>query len=592
MTFLEQSAQLTDRMADITGQSFNLFFQHIANNPNRTTFTLLTALASYLIINLYKFRLTKKMKNRTLMLFLNILFPFLVVVFTYYTSQKQPKEVMYITLNYLAFYWLAGAIMHVPSRFFDIKMRGGYSVVMAMILTSILISVYVAVIHRYGGHIGHKADNFVQVMEGASKTFLSIGFWIYLNRLLPPLFDMIRQKNPDNHFIMIPPKVYTTAFAALSVPWILRIFHFDLRVMLITGLVVLASAILSYISTASEVIANKFYHSENYSSLEWTLINKHIVRLFTVSFIFLFYTLGYSLMDLDEMMHQIRIFYIINTSLFKLSAASFLSAMLVFMLLRSALFLTAKYMRVAMNHGKQNSDSASVEVLFSNIGMLFVIVVTMLDMGVTWQIIIPVAGALGIGFGFGLQTIINNYVSGFILLFSKKVKIGDYIELSGTAGRILGVTSDTIFGNVTSIDMFSTTVKTFDNIEVMIPNAALISDTLVNYTRSDTLIRFRIPVGIGYSSDVELAKKLMVETISSIDHVATQKMPDVWFSGYGASSLDFIVTFWVDINNGFTSTEIQNIFLQSLWQKFKEHDIEIPFPQQDVWLRSVPAQKI
>lgn len=592
MTLMHEAAKFTDRVTDITGQSLQLLFEHIARNPNRTTFTLLAAFASYLIINFYRFRLAKKVHNITIMLFLHILFPFLVVMLTYYTLRSKPHEALYIMLNYLAFYWLAGAILRVPSRFFNIKITGGYSVVMAMILTAMLISIYTSIIHIYGGYLGHQMRDFLLVMDGASKTFLSLGFYLYLNKALPPLFELIRDKNPSNRFVMLPPKFYTTVFAVVSILWIARVFHFDLRAMLIIGLIVLASAILSYISTASEKIAIKFYKQENYTALEWALIKKHIVRLFTVSFIFLFYTLGYSLLDLNEMMHQIRIFYLIKTSLFRLSAASFLSATLLFMLLRSILFLVTKYMRVAMNNGRQNADSGSLEVLFSNIGMLFIIVFTLLEMGVTWQIIVPVAGALGIGFGFGLQTIINNYVSGFILLLSKKIKIGDYIELSGTAGRVLGVSGDTIFGSIESIDMFSTTVKTFDNIEVMIPNASLISDTLVNYTRSDTLIRFRIPVGIGYSSDVELAKQLMLETISSIESVSKEKLPEVWFEQYGASSLDFTVLFWIDISKGFSSTDIKNIFLQSLWQKFKEHDIEIPFPQQDVWFRNTPVQKI
>jgi small-conductance mechanosensitive channel len=207
-------------------------------------------------------------------------------------------------------------------------------------------------------------------------------------------------------------------------------------------------------------------------------------------------------------------------------------------------------------------------------------------MGITWQIIVPLAGALGIGLGFGLQTVINNYICGFILLFSKKVRLGDFVELAGDAGKFVGVDSGVVFGKVISIDMFATTVKTYDNIEVMVPNSVFISETIINYTRSDKYVRVRIPVGVSYSSDIELVQKLMYETIEECEYVVKHRKQEVWFIEYGDSSLNFMALFWLNMQEGLQSAAVRNVFLQSLWHKFQEHDIEIPFPQQDVWFRN------
>lgn len=118
-----------------------------------------------------------------------------------------------------------------------------------------------------------------------------------------------------------------------------------------------------------------------------------------------------------------------------------------------------------------------------------------------WAALLPIAGALGIGVGIGLQNVMKNYISGIILLFTNRLKIGDIIEIDGNAGRAIGNTLETIYGSVVSIDTFSSVVSTTHGIEVVVPNSQFIDQQMVNYSLSHSTIRIRIPFGVSCGSD-------------------------------------------------------------------------------------------
>ncbi|MGE4318569.1 MAG: mechanosensitive ion channel family protein [Deferribacterales bacterium] len=586
MSVSSKTSDFLTTLSDASSVCLARLVQHISENPSIFAFTLACAVIGYIIINVYKLKLTRKHVNERMQIFVHVLFPFMFVIFSYYSIRTRQQDPLYLMLNYFAFYWLAGAILKIPSRFLNISVKRCYSTVMWYILAALLLAVYYDLLKLYGADYKHGLKSFMHFLSGLIRLFLSLGFYIYLKKMLPALMAHIAEKGRIPGIFRIPPGFLITAFGVISFLWVVDVLRLDFRFIMTAGLLVLAAALLSQLSSNVNSVALKIYTQENYTQFEWELIKKNIIRLAVAASIYIFYSLGYNVLDIAELMHTLKKTYLINSELFRLSLASLLSAVLIFILLKSLLFLSSKYLRVAVFGGVQTSDSGSLEVLLSNIGILIIIIITMLVTGITWKIVVPIAGALGIGLGFGLQTIINNYISGFILLFSKKVKIGDYVELPGTAGRAVGVTSDTVFGAVSSIDMFATTVRTFDNIEIMVPNSVFISETIINYTRNDNLIRVRIPIGVGYSSDIELAQRLMLETIRQCDSVLKDKEPEVWFMEYGESSVNFLVLFWLDTSKGFQTVAVKNVFLQSLWQKFKEHGIEIPFPQQDVWFRN------
>ena len=197
--------------------------------------------------------------------------------------------------------------------------------------------------------------------------------------------------------------------------------------------------------------------------------------------------------------------------------------------------------------------------------------------GVDLSSLAIIAASLGVGIGFGLQNIINNLVSGIIILAERPISIGDRIEVSGVAGR------------VTKIQLRSTTVITNDNITMIVPNADFISNTVTNWSHGDPKVRIRVPVGVAYGSDLKLLQRLLLEAAAEHPKALRDPSPVVLLTEFGDSSLNFELGVWTQemtaIPIHFTSE--MNFIID---QKLRENDIEIPFPQRDLHVRSgLPA---
>lgn len=183
------------------------------------------------------------------------------------------------------------------------------------------------------------------------------------------------------------------------------------------------------------------------------------------------------------------------------------------------------------------------------------------------------AGALGVGIGFGLQNIANNFISGLIILFERPVKVGDRIDVGSITGDVIKISSR------------ATTINTNDNISIIIPNADVINKQVINWSHNDRNVRFGIPVGVAYKEDPALIKKILMEVASEHPGVLKRPAPEVLFVQYGDSSLDFDLKVWT---NRYTDRPIvlKSELYYSIFEKFKEHDVEIPYPQRDLHIRS------
>jgi small-conductance mechanosensitive channel len=188
------------------------------------------------------------------------------------------------------------------------------------------------------------------------------------------------------------------------------------------------------------------------------------------------------------------------------------------------------------------------------------------------------AGALGIGLGFGLQAIFNNFVSGLILLFDKSLKIGDFVELEeGTRGT------------VQAIDIRATRITTNDNIDILVPNSEFVSGRVTNWTHRSTERRLRVPFSVAYGVDKELVKKAALEAASKVGFTQSMegpRAPQVWLVGFGDSAVQFILAVWLTEEAARRNAAIQAAYLWELDTALKAHGIEIPFPQRDLHLRS------
>ncbi|RMG35796.1 MAG: hypothetical protein D6720_06410 [Gammaproteobacteria bacterium] len=184
------------------------------------------------------------------------------------------------------------------------------------------------------------------------------------------------------------------------------------------------------------------------------------------------------------------------------------------------------------------------------------------------------AGALGVGIGFGLQNIANNFISGLILLVERPIRAGDWVTVGNYEGEI------------TYIGIRSATVRTWDNQEVIIPNAELISNAFTNWTRSDPVVRTVLKVGISYDGDPHQAQKIIEEAVTMQPEVLLQPAPRILLSDFGDSSVDFRITYYMDVSQ-FSRLEIKSKVMFAIWDALKEADIEIPFPQRDIHIREV-----
>lgn len=222
----------------------------------------------------------------------------------------------------------------------------------------------------------------------------------------------------------------------------------------------------------------------------------------------------------------------------------------------------------------------SVQVLLSKalkITLLAVaVIVTLSSLGINLSAFAFIGGAIGVGVGFGLQKVVSNLVSGVILLLDRSIKPGDVIEIGSTYGRIQ------------SLGARYVSVATRDATEYLIPNEDLITTQVVNWSFSNKLVRLKIVVGVAYDSDIHAVMHLMIEAAANISRVLANPKPVCQLKNFGDSSIDMELRIWInDPENGVSN--VSSAVRIALWDTFKEHGIEIPFPQRDVHMISQSA---
>ena len=192
--------------------------------------------------------------------------------------------------------------------------------------------------------------------------------------------------------------------------------------------------------------------------------------------------------------------------------------------------------------------------------------------GIDLSTVTILAGALGIGVGFGLQAITSNLVSGLVLLFQRPIMVGDRIEVG------------TISGDVVNIAALSTTVVTNDNIAIIVPNSEFISSKVTNWSYTTRDVRFNFPVPVSHKSDPDVVRRLLLEVAESHPGVLRERKPDVLLSEFRDSSLNFILRVWTrdyTTRPGVLRSELNF----AISRAFKANGVEIPFPQRDVHIR-------
>ncbi|MAK07625.1 MAG: mechanosensitive ion channel protein MscS [Marinoscillum sp.] len=205
--------------------------------------------------------------------------------------------------------------------------------------------------------------------------------------------------------------------------------------------------------------------------------------------------------------------------------------------------------------------------------MLIGTIIIIQAVGIDLSALSLLAGALGVGIGFGFQKVTDNLISGLTILVEEPIKVGDRVEVGEVSGDIV------------NISLRATTIVTNDNISIIVPNSEFISSQVINWSHNNRIVRFRLPVGVSYEEDPEIIKKLLLEVADENPNVQKEPKPKVFFEKFGDSSLDFKLGIWTSSHTDkpeFIRSEIN----YAIFQKFRENNIKIPFPQRDVHIKS------
>jgi small-conductance mechanosensitive channel len=205
------------------------------------------------------------------------------------------------------------------------------------------------------------------------------------------------------------------------------------------------------------------------------------------------------------------------------------------------------------------------------------LVIGLESLGLNLNSLVLVGGALGLGVGLGLQTVVANFVAGLILLFEQPIRIGDRIEVGDT------------YGDVVEIRGRSTWVRTNDNILIVVPNSHFITNKLINVTLNDPEVRMAIPVGVGYKSDPPTVREILLRVARENPNVLEDPPPMVVFDSFGDNSLNFILRVWTVTMVKHPPVLKSDLYF-AIFEAFTKEGIEMPFPQRDLHLRSVDAE--
>lgn len=254
-----------------------------------------------------------------------------------------------------------------------------------------------------------------------------------------------------------------------------------------------------------------------------------------------------------------------NVTIRSLITFGMVTALFVFSarLLRNIL-MTKFFARLRIEKGTRYSLARIVQYFVLFIGMI----VAFQFIGIDLSGLLVIFGFLSVGIGFGLQNITSNFISGLILLFERHIKVGDRVTVGDTEG------------DVTEINIRSTTVRSLNNISIIVPNSEFISSTVVNWSHSDPKVRLDIAVGVSYSSDLDTVLRSLQEVAEECPEVLRRPPPEVLLEEFADSSWNMHLRVW--INDPKRNRLVRSDINCAIVRKFRENNVEIPFPQRDL----------
>lgn len=280
------------------------------------------------------------------------------------------------------------------------------------------------------------------------------------------------------------------------------------------------------------------------------------------------------------MIKTILEFKLLDLNKFEFSVSDLLAITVTIVSARLLLFLIRTAMRrfLSPSTDGQHSNRRAIYNIIKYFVYTLAIVMSLDIIGLNVTFILASSAALFVGLGFGLQDAFKDMISGILMLIERNVNIGDIIEVE-----------DGTIGQVFEINIRTSKVRTREGIMIIIPNHKFINDSVINWTSSDALTRFKLSVGVAYGSDVKLVAKILKEC--AINHINIKKEPEpaVRFADFGDSSLDFELLFWTD--KSWNVESLRSDLRYEIDAEFRKNNITIPFPQRDLHFYNKPGLK-
>jgi small-conductance mechanosensitive channel len=257
---------------------------------------------------------------------------------------------------------------------------------------------------------------------------------------------------------------------------------------------------------------------------------------------------------------------------------SLLQIFLLIALLVAVFWISSRTKRFLFNRllaqsGLDRALQYAIAQIISNIVLVVGVLIVLENTGIHLGALAVFAGAVGVGVGFGLQNIASNFISGLVILAERPITIGDRVEVAG------------ITGQVQQIRARSTVIRTNDNIMMIVPNTKFIDSPVTNWTYGDPRVRFRIPVGVAYGSDIAKVREALLAAGRENPNTLKDPAPSVFLEKFGDSSIDFQLVVWSSEMSARPSRYRSDLNF-AIEQKFREAGIELPFPQRDLHIRS------
>ena len=279
-----------------------------------------------------------------------------------------------------------------------------------------------------------------------------------------------------------------------------------------------------------------------------------------------------------ERIKEILEFTLIESKYLTINLVDVLFVFLVLVFSRFSVYLIHRILHRRVNKEQIDQGKAYAIGQMAKYFIYIIAIIIALDtIGVKITVLLAGSTALFVGLGLGLQDIFKDLSSGIVVLTERTIKAHDIVEIDGTVGEVI------------EIGLRTTKLRTRDDIELIIPNQRLTAHHVINWSSSGKKTRFNVEVGVAYGSDTELVKKVLIEVAKNHNAVNNSPTPEVFFSGFGNSSLDFKLLFFS--NNLFRIERVKSELRFAIDKAFRENGITIAFPQLDVWFKNGPQAK-